>query len=77
VLNKANYPPEKIYLCLFNEDPDWHLHFHIIPRAKQEVIVGPRLLLTNHRRKITKEEIENAVNWLRGKLKHKLNRLTV
>lgn len=27
--------PEKTYLCLFSESPDWHLHFHIIPRNAQ------------------------------------------
>jgi len=27
--------PEKIYLCMFSESTDWHLHFHIVPRSEQ------------------------------------------
>jgi len=27
--------PEKIYLCMFSEATDWHLHFHIVPRTEQ------------------------------------------
>ena len=69
-LKKQNYSPKKIYLCMFNEDPDWHLHLHIIPRAKQEVIVGPHLLINDRRkRKITEDEVKNIVSCLRRKLK--------
>jgi len=66
-LTAQNYPPARIYMCSFNEAPDWHLHLHLIPRAKQEVIVGPSLL-TTVRRQPTKEEVENVVNCLREKL---------
>jgi diadenosine tetraphosphate (Ap4A) HIT family hydrolase len=37
--------PEKIYFCTFSEHPDWHLHFHLIPR-NQEIPKkerGPRI----------------------------------
>jgi histidine triad (HIT) family protein len=27
--------PEKIYFCTFSEDPEWHLHFHLIPRDRK------------------------------------------
>lgn len=66
-LKSKNYPPERIYLCSFNESPDWHLHFHIVPRAKQEDIVGPRLM-ANSRREITSEEVKSVVKSLREKL---------
>ena len=66
-LTSQGYPPEKIYLCSFNESSDWHLHFHIVPRAKQEVIVGPSLMACAGR-KITREEVENVVNCLRKRL---------
>jgi diadenosine tetraphosphate (Ap4A) HIT family hydrolase len=67
VLIELNCPPERIYICSFNESPEWHLHFHIIPRAKQEVILGPNLLAGNPR-KIAKEEIANVVALLRERL---------
>lgn len=35
---------EKVYLCSFNEDPEWHLHFHLIPRYRSEKEKGPDLL---------------------------------
>lgn len=37
--------PEKIYFCTFSEDPDWHLHFHLIPRNQQipKEERGPRI----------------------------------
>ncbi|NIO38679.1 hypothetical protein GTO27_13435 [Candidatus Bathyarchaeota archaeon] len=59
--------PEKIYVCSFNESPDWHLHFHIVPRAKQEVVIGP-WLLTGTRRQITSEEVRSVVKSLRKRL---------
>lgn len=62
-----NSPPEKIYLCYFNEAQDWHLHFHIIPRARQEVIVGPPLMISD-RRKITSDEVKKVVKCLKEKL---------
>jgi diadenosine tetraphosphate (Ap4A) HIT family hydrolase len=62
-----DFPSEKIYVCSFNESSDWHLHFHIVPRAKQEVIVGPSLM-TYGGRKILRKEIESVVTCLRMKL---------
>jgi diadenosine tetraphosphate (Ap4A) HIT family hydrolase len=59
-LTLQDYPTEKIYVCTFNESPDWHLHFHIVPRAKQEVIIGPSLM-TYGGREITRKEVENVV----------------
>lgn len=68
-LSSQGYPPEKIYLCYFNEAPDWHLHFHIIPRARQEVIVGPHLMTMNKiGRKITDDEVKKVVKCLKEKL---------
>ena len=46
--------PEKIYVCTFNESPDWHLHFHIVPRSEQipQKERGPNILC----RKVPLEE---------------------
>lgn len=63
-LTSQDLPPEKIYVCTFNESPDWHLHFHIVPRAKQEVTIGPSLM-TYSRREITRIEVENVVKGLK------------
>lgn len=60
--------PEKIYVCSFNESPEWHLHFHLIPRLREEVIIGPELLATRSRRKIVREEVERIVTNLRREL---------
>jgi diadenosine tetraphosphate (Ap4A) HIT family hydrolase len=35
---------QRIYLCSFNESPDYPVHFHLVPRYECETLKGPDLL---------------------------------
>ncbi|MFX0093729.1 MAG: HIT family protein [Candidatus Hodarchaeota archaeon] len=35
---------QKIYICSFNESPEYKVHFHVIPRYEGETLMGEELL---------------------------------
>lgn len=39
----------RIYLCSFNESPDYPVHFHLVPRYECEPLKGEELLYYRHK----------------------------
>ena len=61
-------PVKKVYVASFNETKDWHLHFHLVARRKQEKDnLGP-CLLKQEKKDLTDEEKIRVVEELRKRL---------
>lgn len=61
---------EKIYVCSFNEDMNYTVHFHLVPRYEGDTLKGPELLCRNKAGQvISPVEKQNIVQKLKEELK--------
>jgi len=62
---------QKIYLCSFNESPNYPVHFHLVPRYECETLRGESLLFHRAQAKlmISSEERDKIVDALKKELK--------
>lgn len=60
---------EKIYICSFNEDENYNVHFHLVPRYQsQKQKRGPAMLINDERLIMPPETIKSIVSKMKREL---------